>query len=85
MSIDALVPNYSPPSTLISFVDVVPSIPIATANMSSKIKLLCWVQGDELDSVFGIEIGFGDRTSMPRGKPSFEKINPRHPEILQGG
>ena len=49
------------------------------SSMSGKIKLWCWVQGDELDRVFQVQIELSDpiyslKEAIRAKKPSFEPI-----------
>jgi hypothetical protein len=48
--------------------------------MSDEIKLWCWVQGDEVNSVFDIQIKLSDTIStlkrlIREDKPSFQHID----------
>ena len=47
--------------------------------MSSEIKLWCWVQGDDLDRVFLVDVKLSDtvyelKEAIWKKKPSFERV-----------
>lgn len=50
------------------------------ADMSDKIKLLCWVQGDEPNHIFAIRVSLSDsvielKEAIHKKMPSFQHIN----------